>query len=196
MPSSCADSWRSSASRWRPDSGRRTRSSRPALDKGGTSGWILGIVALAGAGLTAFYMTRALVMTFHGERRWEEDVHPHEAPRLMTIPMIILGVLSLVGGYVLIFGPRCAALAHAFRRPVDRTGRDTVSPVVLSVITLVVVRWAVLGGWVAFGGGRFPRHPAGGRLAGTTPRPPQAVRRHIQRDHADEAGSVAQPTLV
>ena len=51
-----------------------------ALDKGGTSGWILGLVALLGAGLTAAYMTRALIMTFHGEKRWEDDVHPHEAP--------------------------------------------------------------------------------------------------------------------
>ncbi|MDP9116912.1 MAG: NADH-quinone oxidoreductase subunit L, partial [Actinomycetota bacterium] len=49
-----------------------------ALSKGGTSGWTLAICALAGAGLTAFYMTRALVMTFHGERRWDDDVHPHE----------------------------------------------------------------------------------------------------------------------
>ena len=73
-----------------------------AFDKGGTSGWILGICALLGAGLTAFYMTRALVMTFLGQKRWEEDVHPHESPPIMTIPMIVLGILSLVGGYLLV----------------------------------------------------------------------------------------------
>ena len=61
-----------------------------AFDKGGTSGWILGLVALLGAGLTAFYMTRALVMTFFGKQRWEDDVHPHEAPATMTVPMIVL----------------------------------------------------------------------------------------------------------
>ena len=53
-----------------------------AFDKGGTSGWVLGVVALLGAGLTAFYMTRALLMTFFGEKRWEDDVHPHEAPKV------------------------------------------------------------------------------------------------------------------
>ena len=52
-----------------------------AFDKGGTSGWILGLAALIGAGLTAFYMTRALLMTFFGEQRWEPDVHPHESHR-------------------------------------------------------------------------------------------------------------------
>ena len=62
-----------------------------AFDKGGTSGWILGIAALLGAGLTAAYMTRALVMTFLGKRRWDDDVHPHEAPLVMTVPMIVLG---------------------------------------------------------------------------------------------------------
>jgi len=75
-----------------------------AWDKGGTSGTLLGLAALVGAGLTAFYMTRALLMTFHGKRRWEPDVHPHEAPTTMTLPMIVLGFLSLVGGFVLTFG--------------------------------------------------------------------------------------------
>src|SRR3954447_11929050 len=74
-----------------------------AFDKGGTSGWILGLVALLGAGITAFYMTRALVMTFLGRRRWEEDVHPHEAPKIMTVPMLVLAAAALVGGFLLIF---------------------------------------------------------------------------------------------
>src|SRR5215469_5365212 len=97
-----------------------------ALDKGGTSGWILGLTAVLGAGITAFYMTRALVMTFHGERRWEEDVHPHESPRIMTWPMIVLGVLSLVGGYLLIYG---GGLQHWLTRAlvyVDSKGVDGV----------------------------------------------------------------------
>ena len=122
-----------------------------ALDKGGTSGWTLGVIALLGAGLTAFYMTRALVMTFHGERRWEDDVHPHEAPRVMTWPMIALGALSLVGGYLLIFG---GGLQHWLTPSVGPSGEEgvhTVSPVVLTVLTLLVVALGVAGGWVAFG---------------------------------------------
>ena len=49
--------------------------------------WVFGGTALIGAGITAFYMSRLFFMTFHGEKRWTEDVHPHESPRVMTIPM-------------------------------------------------------------------------------------------------------------
>ncbi|MDT4939038.1 MAG: NADH-quinone oxidoreductase subunit [Pseudonocardiales bacterium] len=122
-----------------------------ALDKGGTSGWILGIVTLLGAGITAFYMTRALVMTFLGEKRWEDDVHPHEAPRVMTYPMIVLGVLALVGGFLLIFGGGVQHWLEPSVGPSVEVGAHTVSPVVLTLLTLVVVALGVLGGWVAFG---------------------------------------------
>ena len=122
-----------------------------ALDKGGASGWILGICALAGAGLTAFYMTRALVMTFHGERRWEDDVHPHEAPKVMTIPMIVLGVLALFGGYLLIFGGGVQHWLTPSVGPGIEEGVHTVAPAVLSILTIVVVALGVLGAWVAFG---------------------------------------------
>ena len=128
-----------------------------ALDKGGTSGWILGLVALLGAGLTAFYMTRALVMTFYGERRWEDDVHPHEAPRLMTVPMLVLAVLALVGGGVLVFG---AGLQHWLEPSVGSSveeGGKTISPIVLTALTLIVVALGVAGAWVAFGRRRIPQ---------------------------------------
>ncbi len=122
-----------------------------ALDKGGTSGWVLGLAALLGAGLTAFYMTRALVMTFHGEPRWEDDVHPHESPRIMTWPMIVLAVLSLVGGYFLIFGGGIQHWLTPSVGPGIEEGVHTVSTPVLTALTLVVVALGVLGAWVAFG---------------------------------------------
>jgi NADH-quinone oxidoreductase subunit L len=112
---------------------------------------VLGICALAGAGLTAFYMTRALVMTFHGERRWEDDVHPHEAPPVMTIPMMILGALALVGGFLLIFGGGVQHWLEPSVGPSVEVGVHTISPLVLSLITLVVVALGALGAWVAFG---------------------------------------------
>jgi NADH-quinone oxidoreductase subunit L len=59
--------------------------------------WGLGVI---GAGLTAFYMFRLVSLTFEGEKRYGPDVHPHEAPKTMTIPLIILAFLSLVGGFV------------------------------------------------------------------------------------------------
>jgi NADH-quinone oxidoreductase subunit L len=65
---------------------------------------IVGLCALLGAGITAFYMTRVMLMTFFGEKRWEEGVHPHESPKIMTWPLIILAALSLVGGVLYFAG--------------------------------------------------------------------------------------------
>jgi NADH-quinone oxidoreductase subunit L len=62
--------------------------------------WTLWLVGVFGAVCTAFYMTRLMALTFWGESRVSKDVHPHESPALMTIPLIILAVLSVVGGWV------------------------------------------------------------------------------------------------
>ncbi|MEV0780356.1 NADH-quinone oxidoreductase subunit L [Streptomyces sp. NPDC050428] len=82
-----------------------------AFAKGGTEGWILGAVTLLGAALTAYYMTRVMLMTFFGEKRWQPTVsdsgsaagsgtmpHPHESPKSMTIPMIVLAFGSVFAG--------------------------------------------------------------------------------------------------
>ncbi len=153
-----------------------------ALDKGGTSGWILGIAALVGAGLTAFYMTRALVMTFHGERRWEDDVHPHEAPTVMTAPMIVLAVLSIVGGYLLIFGGGIQHWLSPSVGPSVEVGAHTVSPIVLSVLTLLVVALGVTGGWMAFG-----RRPVPVRRPTAVSPVTVAARRNLYADAFNEA---------
>src|ERR1700733_6245263 len=73
-----------------------------AFDKGGTSGALLGTAALIGAGITAFYMTRVMFMTFANGRRWDDGVHPHEAPPVMTSPMVVLAIGSVAGGGVLV----------------------------------------------------------------------------------------------
>ncbi|AAS05760.1 NADH-quinone oxidoreductase subunit L [Mycobacterium avium subsp. paratuberculosis] len=69
-----------------------------ALAAGGGRGYLLGGAALLGAGVTAFYMTRVMLMTFFGEKRWAPGSHPHEAPGLMTWPMILLAIGSLFSG--------------------------------------------------------------------------------------------------
>ncbi|MEV6575236.1 NADH-quinone oxidoreductase subunit L [Streptomyces sp. NPDC051577] len=74
-----------------------------AFAKGGTEGWILGAVTLIGAALTAYYMTRVMLLTFFGEKRWQPDAaghepHPHESPKSMTIPMIVLAFGSVFAG--------------------------------------------------------------------------------------------------
>ncbi len=68
------------------------------------AGWVqvIWVVAMAAAVLTAFYMTRLMLMTFHGENRSgaEERKHLREVPRVMTVPLLALAVLSVVGGWV------------------------------------------------------------------------------------------------
>jgi NADH-quinone oxidoreductase subunit L len=59
--------------------------------------WALGAV---GATMTAFYMTRLMALTFWGQSRVPKSVHPHESPWIMTVPLIILGILSVIGGWV------------------------------------------------------------------------------------------------
>jgi len=76
--------------------------------KGSTSGWILGMAALIGAGITSFYMTRLMYMTFAGERRWEPDAHPHEVPPVMTSPMVLLAIGALGFGAFETLGDRLA----------------------------------------------------------------------------------------
>ncbi|HCB07196.1 MAG TPA: NADH-quinone oxidoreductase subunit L [Nocardioides sp.] len=67
-----------------------------------TDNWLVGICAIVGAGITGFYMTRLMLMTFFGEKRWDKDVHPHESPAVMTFPLIVLAALSVLGGVMLI----------------------------------------------------------------------------------------------
>ncbi|MEU0497632.1 NADH-quinone oxidoreductase subunit L [Mycobacterium sp. NPDC006124] len=75
-----------------------------AFAAGGVKGALLGGAALLGAGITAFYMTRVMLMTFFGEKRWKPDAHPHESPASMTAPMIVLAVGSVGAGALLAVG--------------------------------------------------------------------------------------------
>jgi NADH-quinone oxidoreductase subunit L len=114
----------------------------------GTGGWILGICALIGAGLTAFYMTRMMLMTWYGKRRWAADAHPHESPAVMTWPMIILAIGSVGAGGFLIVDDRL----QKFLAPV--VGVPPVSHGFVStagIVTLVLVVAGIALGWVMYG---------------------------------------------
>jgi NADH-quinone oxidoreductase subunit L len=71
-----------------------------AFEHGGIGrlAWVVGVLT---AGLTAFYMSRLLFLTFLGKRRWPEGRHPHESPPVMTVPLVVLGLLALVGGFAI-----------------------------------------------------------------------------------------------
>jgi NADH-quinone oxidoreductase subunit L len=68
-----------------------------AFSNGSIMFWIVGWLT---AGITAFYMFRLFFLTFSGQSRWSHDKHPHEASKTMTVPLIILAVLSIIGGVV------------------------------------------------------------------------------------------------
>ncbi|MGW4161437.1 NADH-quinone oxidoreductase subunit L [Streptomyces sp. NPDC004788] len=97
-----------------------------AFAQGGTEGWILGSAALLGAAITAYYMTRVMIMTFFGEKRWQpapdadqvpsaepaaehaagQLPHPHESPKSMTVPMVLLAFGSVFAGAFFGIGDR------------------------------------------------------------------------------------------
>jgi NADH-quinone oxidoreductase subunit L len=119
-----------------------------AFDKGGTSGALLGTAALIGAGITAFYMTRVMFMTFLGERRWDDKVHPHEAPPVMTGPMIVLAFGSVFAGGFLIIDNRLLN----FLGPL--TGSAAPSHGIWTkygIITLVLVVLGAVIAWALYG---------------------------------------------
>ena len=133
-----------------------------AFDKGGTSGAILGIAALLGAGITAFYMTRVVLMTFTGERRWDDSVHPHEAPPVMTSPMVVLAIGSAGAGAFLILGNRLVNfLAPVVGTPPAYKGPFT--PVSLGALALVVVGAVIA--WAIYGRREVPVLAPAGRFA-------------------------------
>ncbi len=133
-----------------------------AFDKGGTSGAILGTAALLGAGITAFYMTRVMFMTFAGERRWDEKVHPHEAPPVMTSPMVVLALGSLgAGGFLIINNRLVNFLAPVVGSP--PTSHGIFTPVSGGAFALVIVGAAIA--WAMYGRREVPvTAPAGSPL--------------------------------
>src|SRR5580700_587866 len=130
-----------------------------AFAKGGVSGALLGTAALIGAGITAFYMTRVMFMTFANGRRWDDGVHPHEAPPVMTSPMVVLAIGSVAAGGFLILGNRLLN----FLGPV--TGVPPVSHGIWTkygVATLVLVVIGAAIAWALYGRREIPvTAPAG-----------------------------------
>ncbi len=121
--------------------------------------WLLWLIGFVTAGLTAFYMFRLIYLTFHGQERMDEHTreHIHEAPRSMTVPLMVLAVLSVVGGWVgiphifgvtnyfehwlepVMAGPSHEAAVHALAA----SGADTGMEWLLMVLSVVLVLTAI-----------------------------------------------------
>ena len=92
-------------------------------------------------------MSRLMIMTFFGNRRWAKDVHPHESPGVMTGPMAVLAVGSLVAGGLFVLG---ASLQHFLTPSVGKSveeGAHTMAPLVLTLLTLLVIAGGVTAAW-------------------------------------------------
>ncbi len=99
-----------------------------------------GLAALLGAGITAFYMTRLMILTFLSEKRWAAEVHPHESPATMTVPLVVLAALSVLGG-VLLLGDWITE----WLTPVVGSEEHGELPLPAIVYTLIVVAVVVVG---------------------------------------------------
>jgi NADH-quinone oxidoreductase subunit L len=121
-----------------------------AFAREGWQGWVVGGAALLGAALTAFYMTRLFVLTFHGPKRWTDDVHPHESPAIMTAPLVLLGLGSLGAGGLMATSV-ADWLVPVFGEPHEVHGHLSHMQVTIAT-TVVVVLGAGLG-WFLFRNG-------------------------------------------
>lgn len=168
--------------------------------------WVFGLVALIGAGITAFYMSRMFFMTFHGSKRWSDGHgggatdpdapvrHPHESPGLMTWPMIILAVGSAgLGG---LLGP--TGIFTSWLEPVTghvEEHEPVLSVPVITVVTLVLVAIGVALAWRQYVSAPVAVVPPRGSLL------TRAARQDLYQDEVNDAllvlpGQVATRSLV
>ena len=121
----------------------------------GARPWILGGVALLGAGLTSFYMSRLFFMIFHGTPRWttkadpEGPVHPHESGPLMTVPLVVLSVFSLALGGLLAVGDRFTTWLEPVTGHVEH-GEPVLAAEVIMGATLALVVLGVVAAWLVY----------------------------------------------
>lgn len=116
-------------------------------------GWVYGSIALLAAGITSFYMSRLVFMTFYGKPRWTTEaegnpVHPHESKPIMTVPLIILAVFSIFLGAILAGGrfitwlaPSVGATPHA---------EPVMAPIAIEIVSTLLILGGAAVAWVLF----------------------------------------------
>ncbi len=151
-----------------------------AFNVGGVQGVIFGSAALLGAIITAFYMTRVMLMTFFGNKRWADDAHPHESPFLMWAPMAVLAIGSVASGYLLYSGK---AIVKWLAPVVDKHHHEHTEflpPIVVSALAVTAV---LIGVGIALAKYR-------GELSATAPQDvnifTRVARRDLLQDDANE----------
>ncbi|MSX44277.1 MAG: NADH-quinone oxidoreductase subunit L, partial [Actinobacteria bacterium] len=110
-----------------------------AFNSEGIKGLFIGGAALLGALVTAFYMTRVIILTFTGAKRWDEKAHPHESPFLMWGPMAILAIGSVASGFLLSSGNRFVSWLAPVVNSHEVEHAERFQPVVVTTMALVAV---------------------------------------------------------
>jgi NADH-quinone oxidoreductase subunit L len=151
-----------------------------AYEREGWTAWLFGTAALIGAGVTAFYMTRLFVLTFHGPKRWTEDIdHPHESPPVMTVPLVLLAVGSVAAGGLM------ASSVPDWLVPAlgDHSGEEVHAVMSHGLITALSIVVTLLGAGLAYAlfrnGTALQEQPAGPVVT--------AARRNLYADAFNEA---------
>jgi NADH-quinone oxidoreductase subunit L len=151
-----------------------------AFNAGGVQGVIFGSAALLGAVITAFYMTRVMLMTFAGNKRWADDAHPHESPFLMWAPMAVLAIGSVASGYLLYSGK---AIVKWLAPVVDKHHHEHEEFLQPIVVTSLAITAVVIGVGIALAKYR-------GELASSAPQDvsifTRVARRDLLQDDANE----------
>ena len=118
-----------------------------AFNAGGLQGVLFGSAALLGAVITAFYMTRLMLMTFFGNKRWAQGSEPNESPFLMWAPMAVLAVGSVASGYLLYSGK---AIVKWLAPVVDKNQHEHTEFLPPIVVTTLAVVAVIIGVSIAF----------------------------------------------
>ncbi len=155
--------------------------------------WVFGPIALLGAGITAFYMSRLFFMTFHGKARWKESddsanesdkdlpvQHPHESPLLMTVPMIVLAVGSVALGGLLAIGDTFTHWLEPVTGHVEHHDPVIAIPVLIGATIAIVLAGAFIA-WRQYAASAVPVTPPEGSVL------TRAARVDLYQDAVNEA---------
>ncbi|WP_243707443.1 NADH-quinone oxidoreductase subunit L [Micromonospora sp. KC606] len=153
-----------------------------AFERDDWTAWLFGGAALLGAGLTAFYMTRLFVLTFHGPKRWTEDIaHPHESPKLMTIPLVLLAIGSVLAGGLMAWNDGLASwLTPVLDAEAGGEAHGVLSHTVITILSLLVTVAGAGLAWSLFRNGTATSPQPAGVLV-------TAARRNLYTDAFNEA---------
>ena len=124
-----------------------------AFYAGGIKGILIGSVALFGAALTAFYMSRVMILTFAGTPRYDINHPPHESSFLMLLPMGILAIGSVASGFLLARGEALVHWLEPLFEAHEGHGPEILPPVVISLMALTVVIIGAALAWFKYGRG-------------------------------------------